>query len=225
MNTRRPGPVIRSCLPAAVVAQVLVAIAWPTWGQSTRAAPLTGAESDKEVALTALEPCAHISGGPHNSGRASVRDREEGGPGPARVSVLDIVAKLALVVLAVYGFAWGAKQVQRHGVGMSRALAPSGGDRLRRCAHLPLRDGASLHMIEVDRRPLLVATHRSGEVSLLLDLGPSEPPPTLCPGPTPETAPSTTPESTEVLAAATLRDERDWERRREALIRALSQRT
>ncbi len=144
--------------------------------------------------------------------------------GPVRLSVLDVLAKLAALVLAVYGIAWGIKALQSRGLPFTLRGPGAETERLRDCARLPLNRGATLHVISVDDRAVLLSTNASGDVALLLDLN-STPPL--------ETGPETPEPSghrdlfgatqTESRLAADLRQDSDWETRRDTLIRALAQ--
>lgn len=155
---------------------------------------------------------------------ASDRPRTKAEAEPAKVSLLDVGAKLALLVLVVYGVAWGMKTLQSQGIRLPHSIPPRETRRLSRVAEMALGGGAVLHVIEIDGRSVLVAKHAGGEVSLLMDLdekGASVPPPKtadalLPPAPSYETSTSAIPVS---LAHE---QETDWATRRDALIRALS---
>lgn len=139
--------------------------------------------------------------------------------GPRRLAILDVGARLALLVIAVYAVAWAVKLVQRSGL----RLASTGGahetPRLQACGDLPLRGGACLHIIEVDGRAALVATGPSGQVSMLLDITAENghAPPTSATQP----AAVREPREGDEADVSALRLDEDWRQRREALIRAL----
>lgn len=203
---RRAG---RRGLVACVCLLGWMAPAAPIFGQTESAEGLAD-----EIALTELAPITL----PEAGGEQAAAITE-----PARVSMLDIAAKLALLVLAAYGLAWGAKIVQRSGFRLPHATPDEAGDRLQRCADLSLSGGASLHIIEVDSRPLLLATHGGGDVSLLLDLGsPADAgePAAETSGPARRESPEDESDSRTLSA---LKQDDEWQQRRDSLIRALTQ--
>ena len=202
--------VVRTELSMLVAACALaIGIAAPLEAQ------LSGADSlADEIALTELGPGSAEDAPPE-------AERELTAAGPVQVSILDIAAKLAVLVLLVYAVAWGAKYAQRGGFRLARAAMPNENRRLRQCADLALRGGATLHIIAVDEHPLLIATHGAGEVSLLLDLRQGDA------APEDDPALRMSPESERGLqasdsrAASALRLDNEWEQRRDSLIRAL----
>lgn len=139
--------------------------------------------------------------------------------GPRSLALLDVGARLALLVIAVYAVAWAVKLLQRSGL---RLVSTGGGHetpRLQACGDLPLRGGACLHIIQVDGRAALVATGPSGQVSMLLDI-------TGAGGQALQddaAGPAAVREMQENDDAdpSALRLDEDWRRRRDSLIRAL----
>ncbi len=211
---------------AVIVGMCLAGAAVPATAQGMDADQLAD-----EIALTELEPAttgevsAHATAG---SGKAE---------GPLAVSVLDIGAKLALLVLLVYGASLGVKQLQKSGfrLGRSAGVGATEGGRIRQCADLALRGGATLHLVEVDRCPVLLATHGTGDVSLILDLRQThgsapvrEPVPhaaaSVQPSAPPAIAPAASRDKTEPRTAPILQQDSEWTQRRDALIRALTER-
>lgn len=80
-------------------------------------------------------------------------------PGPARVSVLDLIGKVSLAVLMVYGLGFGLAHVRKTGLGKCLVLPDLSEDnsRLQLCESLRLgRLGAVVHLLEVDGKPLLI---------------------------------------------------------------------
>lgn len=79
--------------------------------------------------------------------------------GPARVSVLDLIGKVSLAVLMVYGLGFGLAHVRKTGLGKCLVLPDLSDDnsRLQLCESLRLgKLGAVVHLLEVDGQPLLV---------------------------------------------------------------------
>lgn len=165
-----------------------------------------------EIALTQVPP---EPGAAQEAGGAAGASLE----GPRRLAVLDVGARLALLIIAVYAVAWAVKLLQRSG---GRLVSTGGGHetaRLQACGDLPLRGGACLHIIEVDGRAALVATTASGQVSMLLDItGPNGHAPqesAARPAAVREIEQDDDPDD------SGLRLDEDWRQRRDALIRAL----
>jgi len=183
-----------------------------------------------EIATSELSPSASHGSTPVSAGKDPA--------GPMGVSVLDIGAKLALLVLLVYGVAMGVKQLQKSGFRIGRSGVPAGTEtgRIRQCADLQLRGGATLHLVEVDRNPVLLATHGTGDVSLILDLRttaatqPAKEPlyqttPAVQPRIPTTIAPPVARDDSEPRTAPVLQQDSEWTQRRDALIRALTERT
>ncbi len=220
-STNRYAPVAWRILSGAVVA-LCTCLALPLEAQVANAESLAD-----EIALTELTPGTVAKPTPAARPANGTRTPREAPAdksvaGPVRVSALDIGAKLALLVLVVYGIAWGVKLGQRGGWRLARAAVPTSDGRLRHCGNLALRGGASLHVIEVDGAPVLIATQSSGEVSLLLELRretmPGAEPVTLTP-PARQESPLADP--IDMHAVSALRLDSEWEQRRDSLIRAL----
>lgn len=148
-------------------------------------------------------------------GAPAVRDKPSAKAGT--VSVLDVAAKLALLVLAVYGISYGLKVAQRSGFTVRSATHAAAQRRLRAVEELPLRAGVALHLVEVDGQTLVVATAPGGVVSVVMETG-SEPAASV------EGAAATPPEPGLVGGMSLLREDADWQARRDTLIRALSSR-
>ena len=193
-----------------------------------------GVDADQladEIALTEIEPATT------EQGPANAATKGKKADGPLAVSVLDIGAKLALLVLLVYGASLGVKQLQKSGFRLGRPAGSGAteGGRIRQCADLALRGGATLHLVEVDRCPVLLATHGTGDVSLILDLRQTS---ASAPGrePVPHTTASVQPSAPQAIApqgsrdkteprtAPILQQDSEWTQRRDALIRALTER-
>lgn len=175
---------------------------------------------------------------PSTAQKAAPAPQAKDPAGPMGVSVLDIGAKLALLVLLVYGVALGVKQLQKSGFRLGRSGAPAGTEtgRIRQCADLQLRGGATLHLVEVDRNPVLLATHGTGDISLILDLRqtaatqPAREPlyqaaPAVQPRVPTTIAPPVARDDSEPRTAPALQQDSEWTQRRDALIRALTERT
>ena len=146
------------------------------------------------------------------------------GDGPLSVSILDIAAKLAALVLLVYAAAWGIKAGRAKGWRLQTVGAAPGDERLAVLSELPLRGGSTLHIVEADGRSVLLATQAAGGVSLLLDLTPP-PAPSEPEAERPARGkPFTIIGSVEPTTTSTLQTDASWEERRDALIRALAQR-
>lgn len=181
---------------------------------------LTALAAAPAVAQTSADRLADQIVQAQSPGPASAEAPTASSPGPRPVSALDVVTKLSALVVIVYALTWGLRLAQRRGLlqGLPAAQALPG-SRLQRIADLPLRAGSSLHLVEADGRRLLVAFSSSGQVSLL-DLASPPSAPAQASG-------SATPASEDPFnprALAALKQDDDWEQRRESLIRALSQR-
>jgi len=146
-------------------------------------------------------------------GAPAVRDKPSAKAGT--VSVLDVAAKLALLVLAVYGISYGLKIAQRSGLAIRPGAQASPQRRLRAVEELPLRAGVALHLVEVDGQRLVVATAPGGVVSVVMETG-SESPASV------EAAGAAPPEAGLAGGMSVLREDADWQARRDTLIRALS---
>jgi len=146
--------------------------------------------------------------------KAPPKDRDKS----TTVSVLDVAAKLALLVLAVYGIAYGLRIAQRSGLCLGSAMRSADARRLKAIEELPLRAGVALHLVEVDGQSLVVATAPGGMVSVVMEAGSAA---------TAETEPAPAPQPQTELSGgmSILRNDADWQARRDALIRALSSQT
>ncbi|MEN6644119.1 MAG: hypothetical protein ABFE08_16905 [Armatimonadia bacterium] len=79
--------------------------------------------------------------------------------GPARVSVLDLIGKVSLAVLLVYGLSFGLAHARKLGFGKSLmpVVTPDDNRRLQLCESLALgKLGTVVHLIEVDGKPLVI---------------------------------------------------------------------
>lgn len=91
--------------------------------------------------------------------RAAAAEEKPAAPAPARVSVLDLVGKVSLAVLLVYGLSFGVAHARKLGFG--KGLLPTATSdhtrRLQLCESLPLgKLGAVLHLIEIDGQTIVV---------------------------------------------------------------------
>lgn len=174
--------------------------------------PATGASAADHLAdtLAAHQAVAQTPTG--STVKAPTKDRS------ATVSVLDVAAKLALLVLAVYGVAYGLKVAQQSGFPIRAMSHGATTRRLRAVEELPLRAGVALHLIEVDAQPLVVATAPGGVVSVVMEAAAEAAPDTDAAAPAPAGAET-------AAGMSFLRDDADWQTRRDALIRALSSST
>lgn len=151
---------------------------------------------------------------------ASERSLTPHGEGPVQLSVLDVLTRLALLVLAVYGAAWGIGAARKSGLRLGRTALACQNVRLRECERLALSPSVSLHVIEVDHRPIIIASSGGGEVRLLLDLGQS-----ACveePSAQPQRPGLPAPTSSPERLSFSVRDDAEWQERRDALIRSLA---
>jgi len=186
------------------LATLLLVIALPpAFSQSATAQDLAD-----EIAVTQL--------GPDPAQPSEPLSGESAGPVP--VSVLDILTKLALLVLAVYGVAWGVNIARRNGFRLGSLTPASQNTRLRECECLRLGATGTLYLVEVDRRSVLVAGSPAGDLSLVLDLSAAN----RQPEPARETR-EQAPDDTPVPFDSDLQADLDWAERRDALIRALAQ--
>jgi flagellar biogenesis protein FliO len=165
-----------------------------------------------EIAVTEL-PAGTVT--PQTAGLPAAKPQKDA-PAAARLSIVDVAGKTAALMLLVYALAWGVKQAQRGRLhlGLPRSDATDS-PRLKHCANLALRNGASLHIVEMDGRSVLVATQGNGEVRLLIG--------GAAPAIVPQAANAAAPAAVEVGLDDNGREE-DWEQRRDVLIRALAQR-
>ncbi len=206
-------------LVSAVLCLVMVGLAWgqtPSLENAASDLVLTEANAVRAPAVGAQAPA--------QTQAPATKAASTSGDAPVSLSLLDVAAKLALLVLAVYGATWGLKLARTKGWHFPRAREGEPAGRLVACEDLMLRGGACLHIVEVDRHPVLLATHASGQVSLLLDLSPPAP----VTAPAREATPAKEPRAPGVDegadSASALRLDGEWEERRDALIRALAQR-
>ena len=207
-------PVTRKLYPVGLVLAITVVLgsAAPIGAQATDADNLAD-----EIVLTEITPDPAPAG-------AAIAPPAQASTGPMTVSVLDVIGKLALLVLGVYGITWGLRFVQRNGIRTGREPDAAPESRLRPCGSLKLAGGTTLHMVQVDEQAILVATSSGGDASLMLNLNVNSE----------DThqdakAASGTPsrpdrDSSRSQTASGMRQDGDWEHRRESLIRALAQR-
>lgn len=193
-----------SSLPTGALAALLLAIALPpAFAQSATAQDLAD-----QIAVTQLGPDPAKASEPLSGESAE----------PVPVSVLDILTKLALLVLAVYGVAWGLNAAKRNGFRLGNLTPTSQNTRLRECECLRLGSTGFLYLVEVDRRSILLAGNPAGDLSLVLDLSAANRPNE----PARETR-EQSPDETPMGLDSDLQADLDWAERRDALIRALAQ--
>lgn len=209
-RTRNESRRARKC-PGPSAAFLLLLV--PLWVVSLPALAQTPSASDLVDEITVTQLGAGSSPAPQPLGASASE--------PVNVSMLDILTKLALLVLGVYGIAWGVNAARRSGFRLGGVAPAAQNMRLRECECLRLGSTGSLHLVEVDRRPVLVASSPTGEVSLVLDLAAASQP-----APTPQPEPAPAPELQDDVALrleSDLQADRDWAERRDSLIRALAQ--
>jgi hypothetical protein len=184
-------------------------------GNALAAPPAAGASAAERLAdgLAAHQATTDTPGT-----TATPADKSPAADKSGTVSMLDVAAKLALLVLAVYGIAYGLKIAQRSGFSFRPASQAAPQRRLRSVEELALRAGVALHLVEVDGQALVVATAPGGVVSVVMEAAAE-------PVPQPEEAPQPTDTPEFSAGFRALRDDADWQTRRDTLIRALSTQT
>ena len=209
MRDRRSALVTTVLVGAA--AALLLALPQPAPAQ------VSGPGGDREIAVTELAT-------PHPAAANRPAQTPAADSEPLHVTLLDVAAKLSAMVLLVYGVAYAIGVGRRKGWRVKFPSSAPANSRLALCCELPLRGGAALHIVEVDDHPLLLATHGTGDVSLLLDLAPPQPPAEEA---SPQALPRTAYTAADSIApggAAGQFADIAWEDRRDALIQALTQR-
>lgn len=177
------------------------------------------------LAITWMQPTP-----PAETGNTLAQPAEDiGGYQPYQVSILDVLGKLSVAVLCIYGAAlglrwWKSKTKLSGYPGADQDLL-----RIKEQAHLGPRQ--KLYLIELGQRVVLLGSGE-GELSVLVDLPAEE----VYPEPSaplsevhltgddfvePAPAKSTVELHGERIRTQSWRDQQDWPRRRELLIKAL----
>lgn len=153
-----------------------------------------------------------------------------GNRAPVPLSMLDVLGKLSIAALAVYGLGFGLKRARDGGLLGHWGVLPAPGpaSRVQLCETLSLGRGqGTLYLVEVDDRAMLLGASLDG-LQVLWQAAPEQTaafPPVEAPPAEPVEEPQSLPQLPllQQRSAMPARNEADWARERSRLISSLVQ--